>query len=358
MSRDDREKPGTRTRTDASLQAERDRADLERSGRLDRAEGEAADLVQTARDRADRVLEAARTREDERSGAPTERVRGERRTEDAVIREARDLADATLAAERVRGQAALAGLLLSERHETDQSLLMERARTDDLLGRRDDFVAMLGHDLRSLLGAIALATQLLQEHVHDPAVVARTAGSIQRATAQMTRLVADLLDVASIDAGKLVLILARHDVGEVVRHAVASFAPLAAAKRISLSVDDPGQVLWSDFDPDRIAQVLANLLSNAVKFTRPGGSITVGWARRGSDHCCFVADSGEGIAEDRLETIFERYTQIATTDRRGLGLGLYISRRIIEAHHGQLWAESALGRGSTFWFTLPLLAVD
>jgi signal transduction histidine kinase len=143
-----------------------------------------------------------------------------------------------------------------------------------------------------------------------------------------------------------------------VREAADAFDPTASGKSIALSVDVSNEDLITDLDPDRIAQVLANLLGNAAKFTRPGGRITMGVALRGGYVCFSVSDTGEGIQPEKLETIFERYSQIRRTDRRGLGLGLYISQRIVEAHGGRLWAESIVGQGSTFFFTVPAPAKE
>jgi signal transduction histidine kinase len=99
--------------------------------------------------------------------------------------------------------------------------------------------------------------------------------------------------------------------------------------------------------------VLGNLLTNALKYTPEGGTVLVSVERKGEDFCLVVKDSGSGIAAGRLETIFERFSQGGRPDRKGLGLGLYIARRIVQAHGGKIWAESEVGRGSTFYFTLP-----
>ena len=132
----------------------------------------------------------------------------------------------------------------------------------------------------------------------------------------------------------------------------------ATAKGISLvSLVTPGS-LRAHFDPDRIAQVLANLISNSVKFTPPGGKVTV-TAEPIDDHVRFaVTDSGTGIPEHLLERIFERFWQVREHDSRGMGLGLYISRCIILAHGGRIWAESRLGEYSTIYFTLPRQPAD
>jgi signal transduction histidine kinase len=355
MPHGDKKTPATRAETDSSLRAERTETDKELARRRLGIEEDADAVVRTARDRADATLDSARHREDQKTGGEVSaEVSAERSREDAALARQRVDADATLAAERVRRQMALAGLLVAEREATDLRLLIERARTDEILSNRDDFLAIVSHDMRSFLGNIALSAEMLERQgPEDPARFARYTASIQRATAQMARLVADLLDVASLDAGKFVLVRGPHDAGRIVREAAEAFEPTTSEKGIALSVDVSDEDLIAELDPDRIAQVLANLLGNAAKFTRPGGKITLGAAPRGGEVCVSVSDTGEGIPPERLDAIFERYSQIERTDRGGLGLGLYTSQRIVEEHGGRLWAESIVGEGSTFFLTIP-----
>jgi signal transduction histidine kinase len=143
------------------------------------------------------------------------------------------------------------------------------------------------------------------------------------------------------------------DAKELVRESLEAFQPAAAAKRISLEAEALDGGLRATFDHERMLQVLANLLSNALKFTGEGGTVVVRVASAGSELRVAVQDTGVGIAPDQLEPIFERFWQVTRADRRGLGLGLFISRSIVEAHGGRIWAESAVGAGSTFAFTLP-----
>jgi signal transduction histidine kinase len=110
----------------------------------------------------------------------------------------------------------------------------------------------------------------------------------------------------------------------------------------------------ASFDPARMLQVLTNLLSNAIKFTPPGGRVVVRLERIADDLRFAVSDTGVGIPKDNLETVFERFRQVKANDRRGVGLGLYISKCIVQGHGGKIWAESKLGGGSTFCFTLPI----
>ena len=109
------------------------------------------------------------------------------------------------------------------------------------------------------------------------------------------------------------------------------------------------------FDPARILQVLVNLLSNAIKFTPTDGKVVVRVERLGDEIRFAVSDTGEGIPTDKLEAVFERFLQVKPNDRRGVGLGLYISKCIVQGHGGRIWAESRMGHGSTFCFTIPIL---
>jgi signal transduction histidine kinase len=256
----------------------------------------------------------------------------------------------------VERQVALANLLATERRETDSRLLLERTTADASLTKREDFLALVSHDLRSLLGIVAMNAAMFDRQADvGQAQVTRYSASIKRATAQMTRLVSDLLEVASFDAGKIVLLRERHDASELVRQITDAFATTSSAKELALTARTPNHPLMGHFDQDRVGQVLTNLIGNAMKFTSAGGRITVSVQPQGLDLCFAVADSGQGIPPEKIGTIFDRYSQVSA-DQRGLGLGLYIARRIVEAHGGRIWVESAIGRGSTFVFSLPASA--
>jgi signal transduction histidine kinase len=128
----------------------------------------------------------------------------------------------------------------------------------------------------------------------------------------------------------------------------------AQAKGIALDLTETHASVSALFDHDRVLQVLGNLVSNAIKFTPAGGKISLLLVVSGAEALLTVADTGAGIPQDKLEKIFERFTQLLPTDRRGLGLGLYISRCLVEAQGGRIWATSVPGEGSSLSFTLPL----
>ena len=148
------------------------------------------------------------------------------------------------------------------------------------------------------------------------------------------------------------LVLRSQDLVSVVTECAQAFEALARAHAISLRLDVPARA-EATFDTDRILQVLSNLVRNAIQFTPAGGNITFSLVAQPRGCRVSVTDTGTGISPTDLPHVFERFHQAPNSDRRGLGLGLYISKAIIDAHGGRIWAESELGHGSTFSFTVP-----
>jgi signal transduction histidine kinase len=354
-----------REQTDHSLRQERDETDRALVERQAAVREDADQVVQRARGKADAVLAAAREKADHRLANETGTVRPasrpasieeDRKVEDHLLRSERATADATLQRERDETARALARLLPVEREKTDRFLLTERGRSDTEIAQRDDFLGIVSHDLRNLLGGIVMSAAVLSEKADDSktgAEVKSRAAQIERYAARMNRLIGDLVDVASLDAGVLAMTRAAGDGRKLVAEAVEMFRTAAAAKRIDLEVEANGDELLADFDHERLLQVFANLLSNAIKFTAPDTTITVrAWREQNALHFS-VKDSGVGVPDDMLDLIFERFWQVSKHDRRGTGLGLYISRCIVEAHGGRIWAESSPGSGTTIHFTIP-----
>jgi PAS domain S-box-containing protein len=217
---------------------------------------------------------------------------------------------------------------------------------------REEVVAVVSHDLRNPLACVLLAADALLQ-MGLGSVVEKRLASVTRAARRMERLLSDLLDLASIEAGRLAVFPESCRVGDLLAESVDALQPLAVQKQQILkweAIDPEAQVFC---DPERVQQVLVNLAGNALKFTPPGGTIAVkaeiadGWVR------CEVADDGPGIPPEWGERIFERYWKPRETAKRGVGLGLFIARGIVEAHGGRIGVESAMGRGSRFYFTLP-----
>jgi signal transduction histidine kinase len=362
VSGDGKKPSPERARTDESLRTERENTDRVLLERQALVEDDADQVLESARKNADAVLVVARDKADQRldESAPPAAMRAgiveERASEDKALGDERALADEVLRRERAENARTLAGLLPLERDKTDRYLLTERARSDDALLQRDDFLGIVSHDLRNLLGGIVMSASILSQRAVDVdggEHILTEAMRIKRYAARMNRLVGDLVDVASLDRGNLAITRTRGDARALIAEAVELFRPAASAKGVVLETDADAGELASDFDHGRMLQVLANLITNSIKFTSQGGRIYVRVAR-GEDELRFsVSDTGSGIPEGMLEAVFERFWQVGMNDRRGVGLGLYISRCIVEAHGGKIRAESTLGEGSTFVFTLP-----
>lgn len=324
------------------------------------AERHADGVVHRAREVADAVLSTARRTADHvsRRVPRTPAVVGERARADQAVRGERASADVTLRSDRKDHANALAGLLVHERAATDAYLVTERERSDVAVANRDDFLGMVAHDVRNLLNGVVLSLELLRPGDAEPeAHVTAAASRIRRYVARMNRLIGDLLDVTSIDAGKLAVTPIDADAGPLLREAAEAFQPAALEKGVSLTATLPPGPLDACFDHDRMLQVFANLIANAIKFTPLGGKVElrVGKAADGMLRFC-VGDTGVGIPPALLDAVFERFRQGGENDRMGHGLGLYISRCIVEAHGGHIWAESQPGTGTRIYFTLPVVA--
>ena len=266
----------------------------------------------------------------------------------------------------------------AERAETDESLLVERHEVDEVVEqakalvdqgeravgeskaaveRRDEFLAMVSHDLRNPLAVIAMDAEMIARTARGGPNATRIdalAAEIVAASDQMRRMVGDLLDFTAIAMGVIKLSVNRADVRPLIAETVARLAPRAGAVGPSLSADTPDEPLLARFDGGRIQQVLVNLVDNAQRFTGPGGSVTVCAAPRGAEVLVSVRDTGTGIRAVDLPHVFERSWQAGTNGRRGLGLGLYICKGIVEAHGGRIWVSSEVSCGSEFFFTLPM----
>ena len=230
--------------------------------------------------------------------------------------------------------------------------------------RKDEFLAMLSHELRNPLTAIHSATAVMGlKPLPDPALC-HCRDVIQRQTEHLTRLVNDLLDVSRIRSGKFKIEKELVDVTAVVEGAVEANYPILNAHRQQLSVDVPEEPLTVKGDLTRLCQVVGNLLNNAAKYTAEGGriSLRIETARRGTEGAkevvIRVADTGIGIPSEMLPRVFDLFTQVDSTRARaqgGLGIGLALVRRLVEMHGGKVEAHSdGMGKGSEFVLRLPL----
>jgi len=225
---------------------------------------------------------------------------------------------------------------------------------------KDEFLALLGHELRNPLSPIVTSLQLMK--LRAPDQLQRERAVIERQVHHMIRLVDDLLDVSRITRGKIELRKVAVELHDVVAQALEVTSPLLEARRHGVSVDVPPSGLLLDADPARLSQVVSNLLTNAAKYTEPGGRIAISAARSEDRIILTVSDTGAGIAPELLPKIFDSFVQGARTIDRsqgGLGLGLALVRSLIERHGGTVTAESeGLGKGSRFIVVLPARVQD
>ncbi len=221
---------------------------------------------------------------------------------------------------------------------------------------RDTFLAMLGHELRNPLGAIHLALGVLENRT-GTGDGQRELGVIGRQSRHLTRLVGDLLDVARITQGKLVLERERLDLTEVARSAFEAQESRARDRGLTYELRVPPDAVWVDGDRQRLEQVFANLITNAIKYTRRGGSVTLSVAAEGDDAVVTATDTGVGIAPEMIGRLFEPFVQAdRTLDRTegGIGLGLALVRSLVELHGGTAEGTSpGPNRGSAFVVRLP-----
>ena len=358
MARKPRGRSRERAKTDDSLRTERKNTDDALKGDRASADSDADDVVDQARDVADAVLErrSPQGRPQGRSRTSKAAVVGERAKADREVRGERATADVALRSDRKEQADTLDALLVHERAATDAYLLTERARSDEVVAHRDDFLAMVAHDVRNLLNGVVLSLELLRpdETRSRPRTCPPPPAASGATWRRMNRLIGDLVDVSSIDAGKLAMTPIRAD---------ASGPGRGSDRRVPVRGAGEGPVphrRGSRAGPARRVRPR----SDAPGLRQPHLELDQVHARRRQDHrprrtgprelrFC-VTDTGVGIPAPMLEAVFERFWQVGKNDRRGQGLGLYISKSIVEAHGGRIWAESEPGKGSQFYFTLPL----
>lgn len=233
----------------------------------------------------------------------------------------------------------------------DNARLLEQARRAVHL--REQVLGVVAHDLRAPLAVIRAQTDRISRASLSQPDSAAHAEPIARAAARMQRLIEDLVDVASIEAGSLSLRRERHDVASLVAEALEVMRARAEDHSLQLvtSIETVAPVMC---DFQRVQQVLSNLVENAIKYTGPGGTITLRARVAGDEVELAVQDTGRGIPEDQVPHVFDRFWRAPGAGTRGAGLGLSIAKGIVAAHGGRLWCESTVGVGSTFFFTLPI----
>ena len=246
----------------------------------------------------------------------------------------------------------------TERSQLELKTQAQARALADLHRRKDEFLAMLGHELRNPLAAMTNAVQLLRLNQHEDASIKQGRSIIERQVRQLKHLVDDLLEVSRITTGSVRLRQQQVNLRSVVERALETVQPMMTQQRHALSVKFPQHPIYLHADGARLEQVLVNLLSNAAKYTEKGGRISLTLEDDGMNVAIRVRDNGIGIAPDLLPHIFELFTQAERSlDRSqgGLGIGLSLVQRLVELHGGSVVAHSELGHGSEFVVRLPLM---
>ena len=248
--------------------------------------------------------------------------------------------------------------VLAEKFASHASLALENARLYREARRategRDQVLGVVSHDLRNPLSAITMCASALRDGSLDGEERDSLLTTIVESTEWMNRLIQDLLDVASIEAGRLSLERHEETVTTLAGKALRMFEVEAERRQIRLELDAKPDLPVVQVDASRIVQVLGNLLSNALKFTPDGGRITLGITWRPGSVVFSVTDTGPGVPAADQPQVFDRYWHSRrTANKRGTGLGLSIAKGIVQAHGGRIWVESPPGKGSTFSFTVP-----
>ena len=228
-----------------------------------------------------------------------------------------------------------------------------REKAERAVRIRDEVLGIVSHDLRNPLNTILLSSTLMLEETIPEAQRVKQMEIIKRAAERMNRLIQDLLDVARMEAGNLVVDRSLQPAAPLALEAFETERGLAEKSSVHLAAAIAEGLPTVEADRDRLLQVFSNLIGNAIKFTRAGGTITLRAERRGGEVLFSVEDTGIGIRAEDIPCLFDPYWQATRTAHLGAGLGLSISRGIVEAHGGRIWSESEVGKGSAFRFTVP-----
>lgn len=239
---------------------------------------------------------------------------------------------------------------------TERVEAMEGLRDADR--RKDVYIATLAHELRNPLAPIANAASLLRSKGLASERIEWIAAMVARQTAQMARLLDDLLDVSRIGRGKITLRRTRVELGRLIRDTLQTSMPLIEAGRHQVTLDLLEEPLWVDADPLRLTQVLANLINNAAKYTPAGGRIEITLCQEEERACVTVRDNGVGLEPEMIERVFDPFVQVSSASHMaqgGLGIGLSLAKGLVELHGGAIAAASAgAGQGALFTVRLPL----
>ncbi|MBI3583336.1 MAG: GAF domain-containing sensor histidine kinase [Nitrospinae bacterium] len=240
-----------------------------------------------------------------------------------------------------------------------EDLMKTNERLKELNQMKDEFISIVSHDLRSPLTNILIFSDMFLMKTFGELTEKQKEAvyMINRSGIHLRDLINDLLDLAKIEAGKIDLHKLKGKIGDAIKESINAMQFNAHEKEIDIKLNLPETEPEINADWLKIFQVMNNLISNAIKFTHEGGSISISLRYDKDNVEVSVQDTGQGIAEDDIPLIFDKFRQVkskATRGEKGSGFGLAIAKNLIELHSGKIWAESRLGKGTTFYFTLPV----
>jgi signal transduction histidine kinase/CheY-like chemotaxis protein len=239
---------------------------------------------------------------------------------------------------------------------TALSFFLQREALERAVRAREQMLSVVVHDLKNPLNVIVIAANMLMQRFSDSSA-RRPAERIIRSAQRADQIIRDLVEIDAIEMGRLTLEKRAVEPADLLLAAMDSQQALAAEASVIIATDISPDLPRIEADEERLHRVLENLIGNAIKFTGAGGRVSVGAARRDNDIVVSVKDSGTGIAPEDMPHIFNRFWTASRLERQGTGLGLTICKGIVEAHGGRIWAESAPGRGTSLFFTIPAATV-
>jgi signal transduction histidine kinase len=220
---------------------------------------------------------------------------------------------------------------------------------------KSDFVANVSHEFKTPLTIIKGSIGLVMEEKIGRLTPKQkeVLGGVVRVAERLTRLIKDLLDISKIESGKVQLNKTFLNINKIIEETSVSFDTIIRDKSLIFEKNLSRDIIDIKADLDKITQVIVNLLSNAIKYTPEGGKIQIKTLNLDEEILVEVSDTGEGIAGENLDKIFDKFTRVTVEKKEGTGLGLPIAKDIISLHNGRMWVQSELGKGSHFYFTLP-----
>mgnify|MGYP000863314543 FL=1 len=244
---------------------------------------------------------------------------------------------------------------LTKLKKYEEEIIKIKAKKEATMG---DFLPILVHELRSPISVIRGAADLLMKEANGLSAdqIHTLLNQIKSSSNTLLDLVGNILDVSKMESGRFEINKSFNNIGTVLKEECSYFEPLAKIKNLTINCSIDENIMNFSFDAERVKQVLSNLISNAIKFSPDGGIITVESKKVGSDCQVSVSDVGVGIKDVEKPLLFQKFYQASNQNgiKRGTGLGLFISKGIIEAHGGKIWVENNSPKGSRFIFTLPM----